>query len=328
MPSDPSSLPAPPASFESELATHPHDAYFKRVFSDPAHAAALLRQHLPEDVAAAIRFDQLSLVPGSFIKNTLKQSHSDLLFRAPASDGEVLVYILFEHQTTVDRAMPLRLLSYMTEIWLQCEDRDGLPLPAILPFVLHQGPQRWTASTSFAGLIGVPQHLAGAFAPYLPQFRHVLLDLSQADPSAEESDGTVRAVLQLMKLSRQQQVMEFFLWLVSQTASLPEELLTLSLLYALHSDENLDVESLGRILLPNPHLQKTAMSLAQKLRQEGMALGEKLGRERGLWLGKVQVLQEMLGIATAPVTEDATIEQLQERFRMLQSEYDRKFKTP
>jgi len=37
----------------------PHDKLFKEGFSDPANAAALLRQHLPAEVAALIQWDQL-----------------------------------------------------------------------------------------------------------------------------------------------------------------------------------------------------------------------------------------------------------------------------
>ena len=33
------------------------------------------------------------------------------------SAAEVMIYILVEHQSTVDRTMGLRLLSYMCQIW-------------------------------------------------------------------------------------------------------------------------------------------------------------------------------------------------------------------
>jgi Putative transposase, YhgA-like len=49
-----------------------------------------------------------------------------------------------------------------------------LPLPPVLPLLVHQGPQGWTFSTEFVSLFGnVPDPLR----PYLPNFRHALVDL-------------------------------------------------------------------------------------------------------------------------------------------------------
>ena len=53
--------------------------------------------------------------------------------------------------------------------------------------------------------------------------------------------------------------------MVSQLLPLPEALLQLSLLYALHADEQLDVESIARKLTNHPELQNKAMSLAQQI---------------------------------------------------------------
>lgn len=334
-PAVPDPIPSPdsaqPDTFELDLASHPHDAYFKRVFSEPAHAAALLRSHLPPDVSGAIALEKLALVPGSFTGTTLKQTHSDLLFRAPLTGGDdsspgVLVYLLLEHQTSVDRAMPLRLLGYMLAIWNQHESSHGLPLPPILPFVLHQGPHEWTVSPQFADIVSLPDSIRRRFDAYLPRFQHLLLDLSQADPTAEEADGTMRSVLLLMKLARENQVLEYFRWLINQALRMPDSLMRLSLLYALHSEEHLDAEALGRILLPDPELNQTAMSLAQKLRMEGMQQGVQQGTARGLWLGKVQLMEQMLGMESAAIPDDVSIPELESRFLKLQAEYDRRFR--
>ena len=44
---------------DSELATHEHDAYFKSVFSDPVHAIAFFKSHLPPALAAALNWPAL-----------------------------------------------------------------------------------------------------------------------------------------------------------------------------------------------------------------------------------------------------------------------------
>lgn len=99
----------------TELAAQPHDAYFKQIFSDTEYAVAFFRGNLPRALVDKAEWESICLLPGSFVKSDLKQTHSDLLFsvRLRSSDfaREILLHILFEHQTTVVPFMPLRMLS-------------------------------------------------------------------------------------------------------------------------------------------------------------------------------------------------------------------------
>ena len=237
----------------SDLSSQPHDAYFKEVFSQPERAAAFFRGHLPAVLAAQIDWDSLAPQPGSFVKQSLQQAHSDLLFSARAGTRGVLLYLLFEHQTTVDPAMPLRLLGYLLEIWQGHERKHGLPLPPVIPFVLHQGPDTWNVSVNFEKLIDLPEELSAELLPFLPKFSHALLDLTQFDPAKEEHHEQMRVVLQLMRLARQKRMIEFSQWLSREIAMdlLPEGLLRSSFMYVLHVDSRLDLERIYHTLGDN-----------------------------------------------------------------------------
>ena len=228
-------------AFEEELAAQPHDAFFKRVFSDLAVATAFFRHHLPPSVVSAIRWETLAACPASFIKRTLKQNHSDLLFTVEDGDRPALLHILFEHQTSVDEAMPLRLLGYMVEIWNGWLTSRGLPLPPVVPVVLHQGPDRWSVSCHFEEMFGA---VATGMRRFLPRFEHALVDLTRHEPESGGAEQSLRLVLHLMKLARERQRMEeFFDWLMAESMPVPADLLALSLLYALHADASLDAEA-------------------------------------------------------------------------------------
>lgn len=307
--------------FEAELATHPHDAWFKQVFSHVPNARALFHQHLPPEISAGLDLEKLQILPSSFVRTTLQQSHSDLLFSVPSVSGSLLLYLLFEHQTTVAPAMPLRLLGYMTEIWTRHEKDLGLPLPPILPLVLHQGPDRWTASTSFHHLLSHDPALSDSLLPHLPSFRHLLLDLTQYQPATEEPNETLRIVLNLMKLAREKQrLLEFFSWLDQTTLQISMDLFSRCLLYALHSDQTIDFKDIYNTFEKRKELQDTTMSIAQKLRNEG--------RVEGRVEGRIQLLQDLMG---EPVTPDAVLAplsqaELQQMFEFLQQEYNRRHK--
>ena len=302
-------------------AAHTHDGFFKAVFSQPEHAAAFFKSHLPPAIAAKVDWSSLSVLPGSFVKSSLQQVHSDLLFTVRIGGRETLLYLLFEHQSSPDPAMPLRLLGYEVEVLTRHQKKHGLPLPPVLSFVFHQGPEAWNISTAFEDLFELPEDLATDLLPFLPKFHHALLDLTRFDPDTGESDTRLRVVLQLMKLARQKELLRFFQWLAGFSArELPDSLLGLMLLYALHTDSDLDAEKIYHTLSSNPELEKNAMSVAEKLKAEG--------RVEGLWIGKIQAFEEFLEKnPTSPeILEAMPLSELEDLHQKLHREYEVRFK--
>ena len=73
------------------------------------------------DLVALLDFSRLAPLNRSFISDTLREQESDILFSVPfqsdAETDELLIYILIEHQSTVDVSMGFRVLFYMMQIW-------------------------------------------------------------------------------------------------------------------------------------------------------------------------------------------------------------------
>ena len=316
------------SDFEQELASQPHDAFARSMLSDPAKAAAFFQGHLPPDIVAVTDWSTLALQPASFVRQNLQQSHTDLLYTVKVAGREVLLYLLLEHQTSVDVLMPLRLLCYVTEVLRHHAEEHGLPLPPVLPFVLHQGPDRWTVSTQFRDLFNLPKDLEGLLGAFLPTFEHALLDLTRFDPAKEEHHPQMQVILQLMKAAREKRLMEFFEWVarggVEVRLLLREDLFRRCLLYAVHIDINLDVEGIARTLSTFKELQTEAMSLAQKLRLEGRAEG----RAEGMWSGKIQMLERFLGVSESSTDALAAMDTaaLEARYNELEQQYNLRFK--
>jgi len=164
----------------------PHDALFRATFSSAEHAAPVLRSLLPPALAAAIDFTTLTLEPGSFVDKNLEDRRSDLLYTARMGSRRVYLYLLFEHQSTADPLMVLRLLEYMIFIWhMFLRNNPGArTLPAIIPIVLHHSQRGWTVPRRFAELLDVPADLWPVVAPLVPQFEILLDDISNAEDQA------------------------------------------------------------------------------------------------------------------------------------------------
>ena len=191
----------------------PHDRLFRKVFSEPAEAAGLLRVHVPQWLADTLDWSSLSLMPDSYVDDDLQASESDLLYTVEQRPGaaepgdarrSLRLYLLFEHQSTPDRWMRFRLLKYCCRIWddfLRSDEAEETPdLPPIVPLVFYQGESRWRHTTQFSDLFAKP--VRGW--PWTPQFRHLLMDQSQTEVGAVQGETLGRiAQLALMAAARQ-----------------------------------------------------------------------------------------------------------------------------
>jgi predicted transposase YdaD len=165
-----------------------HDAFFKRIFSNPEYAAGELASVLPPELVAAIDLGKLVLMPGSFVDDAMKQRHTDLLLRAPLRGRRrrgrpvyVYIYFVFEHLSWPDPLTPFRLNQYMDRIWahLLRESPKRRTLPVIIPLIVHHGPGGWRGPRRlhdmFEGLDELP-----ALRPFVPNFELLIDDLALA----------------------------------------------------------------------------------------------------------------------------------------------------
>src|SRR4051812_3297021 len=116
---------------------------------EPGVAAALLREHLPAEVAALLAPDAPELLDAHFVAAHLRHSQADRLYRARAlGGGEVYIYVLLEHKSAPDPEVGVQLLGYLAEIWRRLDKQRleqggavGSDRPAVLPAgSLHGGP--------------------------------------------------------------------------------------------------------------------------------------------------------------------------------------------
>ncbi len=72
-----------------------------------------------------------AVAPAHSSNEELRHTHSDLLYAVRTRDDRAaLVYVLFEHQSTVDRHMPFRFLRYMVRILGAVDPRPPFSGPA------------------------------------------------------------------------------------------------------------------------------------------------------------------------------------------------------
>ncbi|MGH1348729.1 MAG: Rpn family recombination-promoting nuclease/putative transposase [Nannocystales bacterium] len=280
----------------------PHDALFKSVFQQPENAAAELQHVLSAEHVSAIDWSTLKLEPGSYVDEKLADQHSDLLFsaNAQASGERVFVYLLFEHQSTPEPRMALRLLSYMVSIWERFSDEDkASPLPLIVPAVLAQVPGGWAAPTRFSGLFS--PSLGELADAVLPDFSYAVDDLHRTDDAdlrRRKVAQQARLALWLMRDARDGALLLRRLvgWLgeleeLAQTAG-GERALAPLLSYVVRVSSDLQLEQFRGILKERaPAAESITMTIAEQLLAEGKVQGVVQGELRRAVASVLTVLE-------------------------------------
>ncbi|MDN3030157.1 MAG: Rpn family recombination-promoting nuclease/putative transposase [Candidatus Tisiphia sp.] len=140
-----------------------HDEIFRKSMENPIVAKEFLATHLPKDVLALIDSTSLKLEKDSFIEPDLSETISDVLFSVKFNDQDGYIFLLLEHQSTVDKMMAFRLFKYMINI---CDrylttNPKAKSLPLIYPLILYNGKKKYNASLNIWNLFSHPDLARG-----------------------------------------------------------------------------------------------------------------------------------------------------------------------
>lgn len=162
-----------------------HDVGYKHIFSHKETFLELLRSFVQKEWVKLIKEEDLILVDKSYILQDFEEEESDIVYRINIQGKEVIFYVLLEFQSKVDFQMPMRLFFYMTEIWREVlkntsrkdRKRKNFRLPAIIPIVLYNGKNNWTACRNFKEILNGYE----LFEENILDFNYVLFDVNRYD---------------------------------------------------------------------------------------------------------------------------------------------------
>jgi predicted transposase YdaD len=301
-----------PVKVSNQLASI-HDRFFKQTLSDLDLARTFLREHLPQEIASLLAPGQPEVVSGSFVDEELRQHYSDVLFRVQLKSGsDAFAYVLVEHKSVPDPIARLQLLRYVVRVLINWYKQNGkqLPLPAVVPLLAHQGPENWEISCEFADLFGV---VPEALCPYLPSFRHALVDLAGKDGWALSTEVRLRAYLKALKYGRRADLPERLDIVLAEARALCREDLNRIVTYFDRGPIPLSSEAFDKALqqvdperkeeimgwITQPYVEKAmAQGIAQGMAQglaEGLAEGKAQGRAEGEANSLLRLLEKRFG---------------------------------
>ena len=149
-----------------------HDAGYKKLFSNKTIFRELIQTFVRENWVKDLDFEQCEALDKSFVADHYKETESDLIYKVKFRGHDAYLFVLLEFQSSVDRFMAVRVLSYVTSFYLDYarDNKHVRKLPPVFPIVLYNGDRRWTAPTTLSALLEKPA-LLGKYAPRFQYFK-------------------------------------------------------------------------------------------------------------------------------------------------------------
>ena len=277
----------------------PHDSFFREGFGRTEIAQDFLRHHLPAALLDEIDLATLTVAKDTYVSQELRRSYSDLVYSVRYRDGALQVYLLFEHKSQPQYWTLLQLLRYVVaggEAYRK-QHPKARHLPPVYPLVLYHGEKQWRVPARFHELVAP---LPPVLAPYVPQFRYALHDIS-ARSNAEIKGAVLTRLVQLAlrHIYSAQPIARLgeLLGLIEQVSDQPTalEILESLLRYYVQGTRRLEEQDIRALLQSTstgePIMQTFIDKYIAQGEQRGIQLGEQRGEQRGIQLGEQRGIQ-------------------------------------
>ena len=185
-----------------------HDISHKEFYSHPENVRDLIQGFVALDCVSDFDFTTLERENASYTEKEKNERHDDIIWRLKWRDEWVYIYIIIEFQSDEDEAMPIRIMSYLSLLYLNLFANKNLgygkskKLPIVLPIVLYNGDSSWNVPLNVQDLIEETEHRE--LDRYIPKLSYYFID--EVHPKANKKDtvfdGLANSVVASMKLQR------------------------------------------------------------------------------------------------------------------------------
>ncbi len=245
-----------------------------------------------------LNLETLALQSGSYIDQSLKRTASDVLYTVDYTNqpGFSYLYILTEHQSSVDTFLPLRLWRYIISIWsTHLKKYPDCKLPMVMSLVFYNGSKPYDGPRDIRELIEAPPELID---PFLLKPFH-LVDVSMIPDEEIRQKQWCGLLEYAMKCSRAKEALNYvetFIELlkgVCQSGGIDYG--TVALQYFITQTETAQPGRLFKALEQGLNEEGQIMAtVAQYLREQGMQQGMQQGIVRGEQQGERKLLSLQL----------------------------------
>jgi predicted transposase/invertase (TIGR01784 family) len=209
-----------------ELA-HPHDLLVRYILTDPELMADLL-QYYPQNIAdqqmvKLLDLKRLECKSPVVIDERLVEKIGDLKFSASFKGGKRKsnVFLLFEHQSTIDPDFRLRGLDCIVQSYKEfrrvTKGRQKLPYPVVV--VLYHGKIPWKHLPVMDEMIDI----APGVKTGLLEYQLILIDVSELSVEQFRGHPVLQVLLELLQLASKNRLVREFDRIISRLLALKND---------------------------------------------------------------------------------------------------------
>lgn len=251
-----------------------HDAVFKTFMCHPDTARDFLEFHLPASLRQLCDLGSLKLESGSFIEENLRAYYSDILWSLKTAEGEGFIYVVIEHQSSPDAHMAFRLMRYAMGAMQRHLDAGHKKLPLVIPMLFYHG-----AVTPYPfSLCWLDEFSDPATARQLYTAAFPLVDITVVADDEIMQHRRI-ALLELMQKHIRKRdlmgLMEQLVALLVKGYANDSQLKTLFNYMMQTGDATHFSEFLTEVAQRSPHHKERLMTIADRLRQQGIQQGKR-----------------------------------------------------
>ena len=124
-----------------------HDKLVKTILKNPEEMAKIINEFLEPSVE--VKGENLVKYTNSYITQKYKSKEADIVYKLKNEE----VFFLVEHQSTIDKKMPYRILNYCVDImqeWVKSKKmKSQTKYPIVVPIIIYTGIEKWKIPKNF-----------------------------------------------------------------------------------------------------------------------------------------------------------------------------------
>lgn len=130
--------------YDNKKINHIHDKTFRKILDDKKEFTIFINKIF--NLEEKLEEKDIEKYNRKFVSLDYTNQESDVIYKLKNKE----IFILVEHQTKIDKKMPIRILKYELEIIRsRMDENNRLEFPIIIPIILYTGKQRWNAKINY-----------------------------------------------------------------------------------------------------------------------------------------------------------------------------------
>ena len=300
-----------------EKVNNMHDKLFRDLLNNKKEMKSFLNKYLKLEIEQ----EELEKYNSSFITNKYKNKESDIIYRIKNEN----IFFLIEHQSKVDKTMPVRLMEYSIEIIrseIESVETYENKFPKVIPIVLYTGEEKWSiekeykkieAYIGYAGIeelgIDLKYNLIDINDLKIEELikeetlvsKAIIIEKSKTKEEMKKYLEKVIVNIKEEQKDKMEQIMRYMIFPILKEKDTEE------LIEKMYENKEREVKGMN-LLVAN--LMREEQELKRKARKEGESIGEKRGERKGIRKKKKKMKEKGLELSLISAVTGLKIEEI------------------